>query len=307
MVVGDPKTFKSVLSTDLAISVASGTRFLDHFPVPQQGPVILIQKENDEGEVQDRVQRIAYSKQLTATAKVRRNVLQYNPARDLPMHLMNNEDFDLTDESDMRWLRKQVRKLNPVLLILDPFYLLAPGVNENQQSEVAPIMDRLLRLKQRSNCGTLIIHHFKKQSAENPIHGAPRISGSGVFHRWYESALLLDRPDLAEPEVRITPEHRSHQPQGVIWASFDLGTDEDLHYSVDIRRPKEQAAHDYDTLRDLVENSGGKVTMAQVMKALGTTNRETAKRKVQKTAGLGLQNGRAGGKRALYVVREDQR
>lgn len=242
VLAGEPKTYKSVIATDLAMSVASGTRFLNHFQVPQTGPVIMVQKENDEREVQDRIARIAASKSLWASASLNGNNLEFKAGADLPVHFMNNTDFDLTDPDDIKWLRRKVRKINPVLIVFDPLYLLAPGVDENSAAQMTPVLERLLVMKQRYNVGTLLIHHYSKPNAENPRKGAQRISGSGTFHRWYESALLLERPDLEEPRVKISPEHRGHSPQGGFWADFDLGSEEDLHYAVEVEPSKREKA-----------------------------------------------------------------
>lgn len=271
ILAGEPKTYKSVLSTDLAISVASGTKFLDHFPVPQQGPVFMIQKENDEAEVQDRVMRIAWSKALVGQAKLTRSSLSIDANADLPIRFLNNADFDLTDLADIRWLRRQIRKFRPVLVILDPLYLLAPGVDENSAHEMTPILEKLLRIKQTYDCGTLLVHHYKKQDAKSPIKGAARISGTGVFHRWFESALLLERPERDDARIRMTPEHRGHKPGGGVWAEFDLGTEADLHYSVSISRKHADLDPQSRELVGMIEgaSSDGVLTIQDMADRLG--------------------------------------
>lgn len=279
VLAGEPKTYKSVLSTDLAVSVASGTPFLNHFPVPQIGPVVVIQKENDEAEVQDRFMRIAHSKQLLGSAAIRSGTLNYKPNTELPIHIMNNADFDLTDDLDIKWLRKQVRRHNPVLMVLDPLYLLAPGVDENSAYEMTPILEKLLRIKQTYNCGTLLVHHYKKQDKANPTHGAARISGTGVFHRWFESALLLERTDREVPLVKMVPEHRGHKPGGAVWAEFDLGEETDLHYSVKVTRHMKDGTNPEDAIPD-----GVSLDLSQMADRWGVS-RPTAKKRIAEMGG----------------------
>lgn len=301
VLAGEPKTYKSVISTDLAISVASGTPFLDHFPVPQIGPVFMIQKENDDAEVQDRVHRIAHSKALIGGASLRGRTLSLTPNADLPIRFMNNADFDLTDDGDIAWLRRQVRKFNPVLVILDPLYLLAPGVDENSAYEMTPILEKLLRIKQRYACGTLLIHHYKKQDSKNPITGAARISGTGVFHRWFESALLLERTDREEPLVKMVPEHRGHKPGGAIWAEFDLGEEHDLHYSVKVSRKKDEFDPQVQELRDMVSTMSpdGILTIGKLAAQLGLTS-NGVKRRLEKQ-GIEVQQAKVNGRRQSIV------
>jgi hypothetical protein len=300
VLAGPPKTYKSVLSTDLAVSVASGTKFLDHFPVPQQGPVILIQKENDEGEVHDRFARILHSRGLMGSATINRGSLTYTRDNLPPVHVFDT-DFDLTDPSDLKFLRSQCRKIAPVLVVFDPLYLLVPGVDENSAHEMTPVLERLLRIKQNYNAGTLIIHHFKKANEANPVKSMlERISGTGVFGRWYESALLLDKPDEGENTIRIIPTHRGHPSGGVIWAEFDLGSEFDFHYSVDIESKKEKAAKEYDELRKAIDDNGGKATFRMLEDILGM-NRHAIERKVE-AAGFEVQKAKLGGRVQTVVV-----
>jgi hypothetical protein len=255
ILAGPPKAYKSVIATDLAVSVASGTPFLDHFRVPKTGPVIIIQEENDPGEMQDRLQRIAHSRALTGAAELKHGRLSVTDDRSLPIGLLNNEGFDLTDEDDIDWIVGEIERTEAILLILDPLYLMTPGADENSASDMTPILKRLLRIKQQYGCGVLILHHEHKQNAANPRGQIDRISGTGVFGRWFESALIAERPDPGEPTVRLVPHHRSHAPQGVTYVEFDLGTEHDLHYSVDITRPKDERAEQHQKLAGLLEGA----------------------------------------------------
>jgi RecA-family ATPase len=56
---GEPKTFKSFLALDLAVTVASGTPCLRHFPTSQRGPVLLFAAEDDVHVVRARLEGIA--------------------------------------------------------------------------------------------------------------------------------------------------------------------------------------------------------------------------------------------------------
>ena len=48
MIAGEPKTYKSVLATDLALSVATGKPFLGVYEVMKRGSVLFVQEENNE-------------------------------------------------------------------------------------------------------------------------------------------------------------------------------------------------------------------------------------------------------------------
>lgn len=252
VLAGEPKTYKSVIATDLAISVASGTPFLNSFKIPMVGPVLIIQEENDPGEFQDRLRRIAFSRGLLGAASLRNGSLRIEPDTELPITLVNNQGFDLTDKTHLAWLRRKCRSLKPALIILDPFYLMTPGVDENSAAQVGPVLSRLLKLKQNYGVGIQLIHHYRKQNLASPIYGAARMSGTGVFHRWFESAVYVERDPKVDYTVRLLPDHRGHAPQGAIRCAFDLGTDSDLHYDVTISRAKSDKAELHARLKKLL-------------------------------------------------------
>jgi hypothetical protein len=278
ILTGEAKAFKSVISTDLAISVASGSPFLNSFSIPSVGPVLIIQEENDEGEFQDRIHRIIESRGLGASASFSNGggTLQFKPTADLPIHTLSNAGFDLTRTDHLEWLQKQVVKHQLALVILDPFYLMTPGVNENEQAQVAPVLKKLLRLKQAHGVGIQIIHHYKKQNVLAPIHGAARMSGSSVFHRWFESAVYVEKTE--DPTtVRLIPDHRGQAPQGAMRVSFDLGTPDDSEYNVYVHQAKADRAMLHSRLREIMKDNPDGLPISQLRVQMGMASSKPLK------------------------------
>jgi hypothetical protein len=253
VLAGEPKTYKSVISTDLAVSIASGTPFLGQFKIPTTGPVLIIQEENDPGEFQDRLNRIAFSRGLLGSGSMDGDYITLNPDVELPIYIYNNQSFDLTDPRSFAFLRKKCRELKPALIILDPFYLMTPGIDENSAAQVGPILAKLLKLKQKYDVGIQLIHHYRKQNLASPIYGAARMSGTGVFHRWFDSAVYVERDPKQENVVRLVPDHRGHAPQGAVRCTFDLGTDSDWYYHVDVSNARSDKAEQHTRLKNLLE------------------------------------------------------
>lgn len=276
VLAGEAKAYKSVVSTDLAVSVASGTPFLGAFNIPATGPVIMIQEENDEGETQDRLRRIAYSRGLTGAAKLTGRSLSISGDSQLPISLLNNTGFDLTSNDSLLKLAVSIKQTKAALVILDPFYLMTPGIDENSAHQVGPVLRKLLKIKQRLDCGILLIHHYKKQSAMSPIHGAARISGTGVFHRWFESAVLIEKDEKQPDVVRMHPEHRGHRVRGGIRVRFDLGTDEDLYYKAHVKNAKADSEVLGERLVGLMEEKA-EWKMSDLRIAMGLSSSEPLK------------------------------
>lgn len=293
LIAGEPKTYKSILATDLAVSVASGTQFLGHFDVPKTGPVIIIQEENTPGMMRDRIEKIATSRHLMGHASMNGSrELHYKPPADLPISLMNNAGFNLTDEDHLDWLEQQIQQLQPTLIVLDPLYLMMPGIDENSAVGLTPVLRNLLTLKQTYDVGILLIHHYNKPRSDEDRSPGNRISGSSVFYRWFESALYLEK-GKSHGEVWMTPEHRGQAPTGRIHLEFDLGEmgEPVYHVDVEIRKAENNALRK--ELRDLVNAEPG-ITVTDAMEKL-----EVSRDRVVRTAerlGFRIHRGQKDGK-----------
>lgn len=265
LLAGEPKSFKTLITLDLAVSVASGTPFLGRFPVPKQGPVIIIQEENAMGDIQDRLRRITMSRGEGPSLHANGNgghTIDFG--KNLSILVRSNKGFSLVEDEDLRMLERVIVKYEPALVVLDPLYLLAPGIDEDSAVQMTPILKDLLRLKQKHGVGIMIVHHYKKKSKDNvSTRTAERMSGTGVFHRWLASGVYVERPDESLPVVRLTSEHRSQASPGAFSVTFDLGTDEDEHYEATVetwvdKKKRQTTQEDADDVTDLILNYPGR-------------------------------------------------
>ena len=272
LVAGEAKAYKTLCVLDLSVSVASGTKFLNHFPVPKQGPVLVIQNENSPSLIQDRVTKIARSRGLFGGPEHisgSNAVIDFTES-DLPLHFLNNVELDLADEDDLNELDECMKELEPEMLVLDPWYLMTPGVDENSAKQVGPILNALMQLKRKHDCGILMVHHYNKPTVDNSqFSKGYRISGSSVFYRWVESALYVEKGD--EPmTAKITPEHREFPGQGTINAEFEIGDFSDHgrdSYFVHVEWKKEEGRVLKRELHRIVLHEPG-ITVPQVAEML---------------------------------------
>lgn len=235
LLAGEAKTYKSLLMMDLAVSVASATPFLNRFPVAKAGPVILIQEENDPVDMHDRLMRITASRGFAPRAHTANGRLHFDTGERLPVSMLNRQGFHLNDEKDLEYLNKWASQIKPALIALDPLYLMTPGLNTNEASDMTPVLENLLRIKQAHDCGILLVHHFRKtHKDERTQRAASRIAGTSVFHRWLASAIYID-PTEIDGTVYVSSEHRSFKSNDSFYLSFDLGSDDDVHYEPTLR------------------------------------------------------------------------
>jgi len=104
---GEPKTCKSFLALDLAVAVATGTPCLRRYSVPRRGRVLLYAAEDALHIVRHRLEGIC------AAAGV--------AIADLDVQVITAAALRLDLDADRARLADTISRLQPCLLILDPF------------------------------------------------------------------------------------------------------------------------------------------------------------------------------------------
>jgi len=209
IIAGEPKSFKSILSTDLAISVASGKPFLGQFPVIEQGPVLIVQNENDAWIVEDRVQKMITHKGLVGKVSQKNSrVIQVTFPPVLPLHFINQQGVMIGDPIHQEIIEKVIKEVRPVLVVFDPLYLMFDG-DLNSAKDLNPVLNWLLKIKTEYNTGVLVVHHLNKSAPST--RGVRNILGSVTLAGWYESAWVIrvkgDNASVQEEEAE--DEHSS--------------------------------------------------------------------------------------------------
>lgn len=186
---GPPKTTKTWLALDIAISVASGTPCLGRFPCARPGPVLLYAAEDSEEMLRERIDAICASRGLSLP--------------DVPLYAITEPALRLDLPSYQQKLNQTLAAVKPELVILDPFVRLHQQ-NENDAGAVSAILGYLRELQRRHLTAVLVVHHTRKNgSASSP--GAS-LRGSSDFYAWGDDMLYLRRDD---DHLVLTIEHRS--------------------------------------------------------------------------------------------------
>ena len=186
---GAPKSCKTWLALDLAVSVASATPALGRFPVADTGPVLLYAAEDAPAHVQQRLDGVASARGLEL--------------RDLELRLILAPALRLDTARDRARLRTTLDEERPRLLILDPLVRLHQA-DENSAAEMSSFLGELRALQREYALAVLLVHHLRKNAPRAPDGQALR--GSGDLHAWGDSNLYLRRRDTS---LRLTVEHRS--------------------------------------------------------------------------------------------------
>ena len=190
---GEPKCCKSFLALDLAVAVAGGVPCLRRFAVTDPGRVLLYAAEDAHPIVRRRLEGIAAAAGLDL--------------RDLDIQVITAPTLRLDLPADRLALQEAVARLQPRLLILDPFVRLH-RIDENASGEVAPLLAYLRELQRRYAASVLVVHHAKKGAGN--VRAGQALRGSSEFHAWGDSNLYLRRDGDA---LTLSIEHRAAPAQ----------------------------------------------------------------------------------------------
>lgn len=265
MVAGEPKTYKSSLVADVAVSVASGQPLFGKFAVHNPGPVIMIQEENSPFLMQDRFRKVSNSKGLIkGKVNIRsKQTVDVTFPVDLPIDFLNNKGFDFSEEESRDILEKRIKKLRPVLVIFDPLYLMLGGKDENSSKDLRPLLNWLIHLRYTYKTAIMVVHHWNKSGTSS--RGGQRMLGSVTLHGWVESAIYSLIKNEEEHEVTIDREFRSFPKPKTIGIKYTMGNPGDDMYEPEI---DDSAGNSDDDLLLLIRSTNG-MTEKDLLSATG--------------------------------------
>ena len=232
IIAGLPKSYKSLISMDLAVSIASESQFLGHFPVNPKGvgPAIIVQQENSLALLRDRLWKITTNRGLhRGEVKAGKNeiVVEFPPS--IPLFFYNDFGFNMSMPEDREMIEELIQKEGAKVIVFDPLYLMIGGADENNAREMRPILSWLLQIRNRYNCAVVVVHHWGKGHVDKKGRGVGglKLLGSTTIYGWLEAALYLEAKATSSGfEVVVEREFRerlSPPPTGFLLQMGDIG------------------------------------------------------------------------------------
>src|SRR3989344_1327545 len=143
VISGDPESFKTWLTMDIALKAAKGELFLSKFPTMQK-TVLFIDEENTSRMIQKRYKLL-------------------NASSDLQIHYLTNTVFKITKSECLNYLEKYIEEHNIGLVIMDSLIRIHNG-DENTARDMSRVYDGLRRLRTNfPNLNIIVTHHHRKQ------------------------------------------------------------------------------------------------------------------------------------------------
>jgi hypothetical protein len=174
IISGSSKAGKTWSLINLAIAASNGMPWLG-MPV-KQSKVLYLDFELKKYFGTDRIKRVA--KAMFKGEIPSNHYLDYWPLRGHRTELL-----DLLTKI-------RVEKRNYELIILDPYYKLATGIDENDAKAVGEIVNLIEDFSEETGAAIVFAHHFSKGNKSETDH-IDRASGSGVFARDPDAILTL--------------------------------------------------------------------------------------------------------------------
>lgn len=300
MIAGEPKTYKSVQATDMALSVASGRPYLGQFKVNHPGPVLYIQEENNAQTVQDRVVKTAFAKGLMTSTPGGLAM-----ADDIPLYFCNNYGVNLTEIESRDLVEATIKQIKPVMVILDPLYMMFGSVDENSAKEVGEVLRWLTYLRNQYGIAIVICHHYNKGGTN--ARGGQRVRGSSAFHAWVESAMYI-KATTELYTVKIEREFRAYPTSEELVMKVDMGEPGDLHYKIVLSNDAEEPTTREHHIESILNTLSGGPRTATDLKELVKLSRRDLMDLLKELTEIGMVhreevNGEGGrGRRAVYML-----
>lgn len=256
LIGGAPKCCKTWFGLDMAVSVATGTAALGHFPAVAPGPTLVYLAEDALPQVRCRIEAICRRRHIGID--------------DLDLHVITAPTLRLDQQADQDRLAKTIATLKPVLVLLDPLVRLH-RLDENSAGEISGLLSFFRDLQRRFETAIVLVHHASKKQRSQP---GQALRGSSDLHAIGDCNAYLARKDQ---RIMLTIEHRAARaPEPML---LDLVSDEEggavaLQVAAGYAdQPGHREASIDDRILDAIDQAGGPMTRSALREALRVNNK----------------------------------
>jgi len=230
LMVSPPESYKTWILLDLAVSIATGSKFLDSFDVNTTGPVMIIQQEDSHAELTERLSLI-FNERLDYHMMINNGEYEIPPIPDIPIYIHPNRSLRFDNKQVLSNLEKRIAEIKPAVIMIDPLYSAAS--TDNYMAGSAEQMMVLKTWRDKYDCSFVIAHHSKKNI--NPDSTAREDSwGSQFLNAFLEAGWQIRRGSkLGQNEVIVRRHSKTMGNQAPISLKFDISTVYPFKYHVE--------------------------------------------------------------------------
>lgn len=226
--VSPPQSYKTFVTFDLAISLASGRKFLGEYDVLQTGTVGIFQQEDALTDVAERTGSIVFSKLGIEPPRFEDDyiVIDTIEPSELPILYHEQRKLRFDDDAVMDALEAWCERERPVAVILDPLYSAVDMANDEHMAKATRKMMRLKDIRDRLGTTFIIVHHASKGMTS---WDREKVWGSQFVNAFIETSWLMKK----DPNASATVVKRHTKVAGglpFIEILFDMQTDQEPYY-----------------------------------------------------------------------------
>lgn len=274
-VVSPPGGRKTWVTFDLAISVATGKPFLGDSRVYSTGPVILVQQEDNHGDIVERLTTIELSKmnQDPPMGDKKTGVFDFPIPQDLPIVVHPDRMLRFDNQKVMDEFEALVADVKPKLAIIDPLYSAAS--TDDFMAKSAEHMLRLKKMRDEYGTSFVIVHHMKKSTE---TWDRQNLWGSQFLNAFMETGWQFRNLPDEESAIIVQRNFKSTKNPTRVRLDFDIETGVNFHFNIKSREATEEEVNksvsrggggsSISPYRDALQNAG-KATPAELAKTLG--------------------------------------
>lgn len=152
-IFGQPKSAKSWAGLDMILSLATGTSAFgggEQYRVARAVKVVAYLAEEAKVHVRRRLRALSNGKSLTENERA---------ARSNNLSIIERQALDICDDAQLVDLLACLLLEKPTAVMLDPLVDIASIDNENDNSEMAKVMERLRVIRDVIGCAVIFVHH----------------------------------------------------------------------------------------------------------------------------------------------------
>ena len=278
-VVAPPGSFKTWLTFDMAVSVATGTPFLGEYPVQRTGPVLLIQQEDFHGDIAQRLAVILQSRLDLRAEVMKDDQFEVKAPPEISIYIHPDRNLRFADQVVMDALELRIRELRPALVILDPLY--SAAMTDDYMTKSAEQMLRLKIIRDRYGCSFLVAHHTTKHADSME---RSRLWGSQFLNALLETGWQVKRSENDSSIIVRRHFKVAKNPAEDVRVEFDINTDNlPYRYHAKVLTGAKVTENDTDLnskILDLLSESEKPMSINEIADALGV-HRSTISRRIK--------------------------
>lgn len=187
MMTGDAGSGKTWSSLDIAVSIATGDKWLDKETI--QGPILIIDEESGDHRLSSRLQKVMSG---------------HNTGEECQLYYVTMSGADLNNALDVYEIEKIIIEKKICFVLIDALMDVILGADENSVKDVIPAFTQLKRISERTGVTFLIIHHNDKSG--KGYRGSTAIKGA------VDLLMQVEKPENSDKLKITTPKMRDGEP-----------------------------------------------------------------------------------------------